>query len=1184
VSTVLTISSQFLFHYSAHRISSSIKSACFNSLLRQEIGYFDVKKLGSITNVISEDVNKITGVIAQNLQSFLMYSSQFILGFALAFGFGWQMALLQATCIPILLVILVILGMIVENTATKISLQTAESVTTANEVINAIRTVRSMAGERKELNRYFKDLDKLQIYGWINAIARAVSAGSANFMFWSSLALAFWYSGNLIVWGLTESSTIFSVFGYALMALIAFGQLFSIIPELIKSIVSAKLLLKIIMREPEIRFRGGVTPEVKGSIEFKDVKFRYPSRPNTVVLESFNLTIEPGTSVALVGPSGSGKSTVVGILERWYDIEHGSVIIDGTDIREWDPVYLHRCLGLVSQEPLLFSTTIKRNITYAVDTINQRILLEGEENGLKKEEIQQKLIPVSEEIIIQAAKAANAHEFISELSAGYDTVLGERGITLSGGQKQRIAIARAILQDPKILLLDEATSALDTQSESLVQEALDKLRMNRTSIVIAHRLSTIQNCDKIVVVKSGEVVETGTHTELIDQKGLYYTLAAKQITEQKNEEPEEVAEIQVAIPEESVVVVAALLEPSPGAAITTTDINNFTNEKEIVDVHAAKIITSLPILKYMKWNWLSVIGQCAAFVSGSAQLIVFLLVGYLIDAITPGRNMDGAIVPFPPGYSFTEQTAKYAGYIVIVGAVAGVSSLIDNFMSTFSNSQLTISMKKKLFHAVVSQDIGYFDIRKSGKILSTLSDDITNVNNALTFRLSVFTQNMSMFLVSIVLSFFASWELTLVVLAAAVPAFGLVMFIAAIIDDILNRKLTNIAASSLMTVTEVIGSIRTVRSMAGEEREMKRFENDLKKQNRVGLLKALTVASAFGGFDFSSWAITALAFWYGGKMIAQGRVSVGVLVQITGYLYFAMIGIMMAMYELQHFFKANTSSKEILKITERKPQINITGGKKVENFSGTVEFNSVSFAYPSRPNTTILDEFSLHVPSGKKVALVGESGSGKSTIAALVERFYDPQSGNVSLDGLNLKEWDPEELHKVVSIVMQEPHLFAGSILSNITYTLNGPVDMDKIIQVAKDANCHDFISKLPEGYDTVVGDRGISLSGGQKQRIAIARAMLQGASVLLLDEATSALDTESEALVQQALTTLMAGKTTIIIAHRLSTIQDCDEIIVMRKGRIVERGTHDELVKMQGKYHNLVQKQMDFGASPRTI
>lgn len=303
----------------------------------------------------------------------------------------------------------------------------------------------------------------------------------------------------------------FQVFGYIMMAMMAVALgLLRVLPEFAKSNQSIRELLKVVNRVPALRVSGGVQPEkIVGNITFKEVCFSYPTRPNVQVLKHFNLEIKPGQSVALVGASGSGKSTIVGLIEKFYEQDSGEILLDGVDLREIDPRWLHRNIGIVTQEPTLFASTITENILYAVKFNGRTYTQEDVEN---------------------AAKAANAHDFITALPDGYNTILGERGVSMSGGQKQRIAIARAMIQDPALLLLDEATSALDTQSESIVQDALNRLMKGRTTIVIAHRLSTVIDCDMICVMNKGELMEKGTHQELLKiENGYYYKLASKQM-------------------------------------------------------------------------------------------------------------------------------------------------------------------------------------------------------------------------------------------------------------------------------------------------------------------------------------------------------------------------------------------------------------------------------------------------------------------------------------------------------------------------------------------------------------------------------------------------------------------------------------------------------------------------------
>jgi ATP-binding cassette subfamily B (MDR/TAP) protein 1 len=1170
------------------------------------------------------------------------------------------MSLLMMTCLPLILLILLFMAPTLGFLAKRSSRQTSGSVAAANEVITSMKTVRSMAGEGKELSRFKKSLISVQVTGWLNSAVKGLALGLISFFIWGAVSLAFWYAGVMLDDGRLNVGSMTKTFGLSLLAIVGLVQLMTRLPEIIKGLASTTILLKVIKRKPAIGFKGGKTipdEEMKGKILFKNITFRYPSRPNVVVLKDFTLEVESGQSVALVGASGSGKSTVVGLLEKWYEPEAGTVELDGYDLHELDPQWLHRHVGIVSQEPTLFATTIRRNIAYAVETINGNIAREAKKNNkrITQEEIKAMQRPLTDEMIENAAKAANAHDFIASLPQGYDTVIGERGVSLSGGQKQRIAIARAMLQDPTMLLLDEATSALDTKSEALVQDALEKLMTGRSTIVIAHRLTTVQDCDKIVVMKRGEIVEMGRHDDLIQNtNGAYYKLAQKQMefgrglsssasltsmeslssiggsTESLEEQEHQIVQQEptmVEITQEQVLLPPIVEQPveiapvqqdvqiAPGAKqpwyrhihvhnrekhrkhflkrvktqkkLERETVEQFTNEEDVVDPHEPKVKSTHNLLPMLNIDWLILfLGLAGAFAQGAAPALIFWFFGSLINAITPTVNADGTVQTFAPGFSVGATVAMFAGWCAIVAGASGIAGFINHFFTNLASERISIKLKIAFFEATINQELGFFDIKKSGKLLSTLGEDVQLAQDGITIKAAIFSLSLGQFVIGIIFAFIANWRMTFIVVAAAIPTIVTVVLTVSNVAAYIDRKITRFSSSSLATANEVIGSIRTVRSMAGEEREQQRFGNDINKIAWLALIKATVLGLGIGWVQFNLWGAVGLSFYYAGYLLSIGLLTPGSIVTVFGGSFIGTLGLVLAIVEVQYFFKAHNSVVEIMRVTERKPQIPLVGGRTLESVKGEIEFNNVRFAYPSRPHITVLDNFTLSIKSGEHVALVGESGSGKSTITGIVERFYDPNEGRVCLDGVDLKDLDPSWLHRnAVGIVTQEPQLFAMSIRDNITYAVDKErgkteVPMERVIEAAQAANAHDFISQLANGYETIVGERGVSMSGGQKQRIAIARAMLQNTSVLILDEATSALDTEAESLVQEALDRLMVGKTTIVIAHRLSTVKDCDSIIVMKNGKALERGTHDELIQKGGLYFKLAQKQMQFGMS----
>jgi ATP-binding cassette subfamily B (MDR/TAP) protein 1 len=1202
---VVSALASFFFTYGSQRIGVRMRQEYFNQITRQEIGYFDIKKAGSLASGLSDDASKATDVFSPYMQTLSQNTVQFIGGIIIALVSDWQMSLFNLVAIPLMLVVFGVQGPIISKVATLASVRSGESMSTANEVITSMRTVRSMAGEDKEVERYSKQLSRVGVLGFITSMTKGIGILFVYFFFHGAQAIAFWWGGREMQDGTSNIGNFIKSFGLILMASIGLFEILGIMPEVIKSQASIMQLLKVILRKPTQRFRGGKTiDDIRGHITFKDVTFKYPSRPNVTVLKNFSLDIQPGTSVALVGQSGSGKSTIVGLIEQWYAPESGSVQVDGVEIGELDPMWWHRYLGIVSQEPTLFATTIRKNISYAVDTINGHIRTEAirQNRNISDDEIQALLLPVTQELVEKAAVSANAHDFIMKLPDGYDTIIGERGVSLSGGQKQRIAIARSVLQNPKVLLLDEATSALDSTSEGVVQEALEKLMVGRTSIVIAHRLTTVQDCNNIVVMRQGVVVEMGPHDQLIQNvDGAYYKLAARQMTLGKSESSDSLQSQDTNSSDE----VTSTDEVSLGSVETTQLVSEvkletiqqepkkkrrvrrrketFTNEAEVKDVREPKLRNPFIIFKLLgpEVVWI-ILAAIFSFAFGINPIVIYYFLGQVVTAATPTRNEDGSFIPFPPGYSLYDQVAIQARNVAILAGTLAFAIGLQFFLGNFAYERVTQRVRRLYFSALSRQEMGFFDIKKSGKLLSVIGEDVNNMAMGLTIKMTLFMQNVGMAVVGLIMALVASWQTGLIMLAAGAPSIGIIIILSGISLSYWNKQIIHISASALTTANEVIGAIRTVRSMAGEEREQRRFGEDMKKMRNAGFWKAVTMTLMLGTIQFCIFGVAALCFWYGGTLIANGTLPAGALLQVFGNMLFAVLGVSSALGEVQNFAKSFAAAHEIELVTERIPAITPEGGIVPEQITGNIEFKDITFEYPSRPGVTIMKDFNLVIKQGQHVALVGESGSGKSTITGLLERFYDPLQGSVLLDGRDIKEIDLKWLHRNVAIVTQEPTLFATSIRKNITYAVGDEnVTMDQVIECAKAANCHDFITQLPNGYDTMIGERGVSMSGGQKQRIAIARAMIQNASLLLLDEATSALDNEAETLVQAALDKLMVGKTTIVIAHRLSTVRDCDMIVAMKQGRVIEMGTHDQLLQNKsGLYYSLAQKQMEFGQS----
>ena len=611
------------------------------------------------------------------------------------------------------------------------------------------------------------------------------------------------------------------------------------------------------------------------------------------------------------------------------------------------------------------------------------------------------------------------------------------------------------------------------------------------------------------------------------------------------------------------------------------------DEDEVIDDPAEpNVRTPLIILYYLGFDsFLILFGLLGGAITGATPIVLYLILGDLIDGLSATTAAStSVIVNAAAGLrlmtSFQTLVNRCATYLAIVAAVSWLGAWLQQAAMHLAHDRFGNRLKVAYFNALLDQEIGYFDIKRTGQLVSEMADTEV-IQDAYTNKLGEIGKFLVQGILGVIFAIIAGWKMALVMMSIAPLLLVFLVGVGAVTKMFTGAITTRVTAAAAVA-NEVISAMRTVRSMDGEEKEKARYIRRLKSAEPWFILKALALGLTVGILSFFIWGDIALGFWYGGQLSVRGEMTVGDMMQVFGLTLIAVIGLLMSLQLLPDLSKADPAIKNLLKVILRKPVLRPSGGITPNKIEGNISFRNVNFTYPSRPGVQVLKDFSLEIKPGQAVALVGSSGSGKSTIVGLLEKFYEADSGVIELDGVNLADIDPRWIHKNIGIVTQEPTLFAGTLRENILYAVSDKeVSQEEIERACIAANAHDFITQLPDGYNTMMGERGVSLSGGQKQRIAIARAMIQNPSLLLLDEATSALDTQSEGIVQDALEKLMQGRTSIVIAHRLSTIVNSDVIVVMHKGELKEKGTHQELLQIHdGYYARLAKKQMDFGAA----
>ncbi|KAJ1300111.1 hypothetical protein OPQ81_002591 [Rhizoctonia solani] len=1159
------------FSIASSRMTDRLRRAYLSSVIHQDAEFFEKVGPGEVGTRMIKDVALIRAAVGEKLSILIWSISILIVAIVMAFSRAPRLAGVVFSIIPFSFILFTLVGQLSSKAESRLLTVDGQASTLLEQVLSSVRVVQSFAAETFLADKYDAYLQRLQKLAKWRSLVRGMELGVADCVTSLIYSLTFWYGSRLVVGEGLEVGLMFTIFWNMFNALFSIVTILPHILAIKDSAAISAQLLQDIERVPKIDIRStdGLKlwndEKVNAQIELQNVTFAYPSRPDHRSLDGVNMVFEGGKVTALVGASGSGKSTIAALLMRYYDPSSGHILLTERDTRSLNLTWLRSQISIVSQEPQLFTSSIFENVAYG---------LTGTPHELPSAPSEAQLLDVRNRVE-WALKKAQAWDFVCSLPDGMDTrVSGARTGVLSGGQRQRIAAARALVRRPRILLLDEGTSALDSETEEKLMKEIHKEQeeTGMTTILIAHRLSSIQNADHIIVMSNGKVAEQGTYQELMSLCGTFSGLVKHQlsVTQPVCHDPQASREHDSAMatsfaphnlaksrPDSEVSTLAALPEVlERGDAI----------EGKTPGGLSGRFIKLLA--RYSFWIMGGIMGGMAI---GASYPVAAWLIGFVMRTFSI-QDDDSRLL---------REARRWSFWFLIMAIINIGTGFVVGFFLSAGADRIDRRLRLVSLNSLLKQEISFFDKEENaaGALTAAVATHANNVATAIGLVWQQIISATGNFVGSLALSLALSWKLTLVGITPipfVIPAaYYNIVFIEKYESQV-QKPLEEASAFA----SEHVDAIKTVAALGREEAIMRQFDKSASRHAAKGGNLAIG-ALGFGVGIGSILVQSAIVMWWGTALYTRGWVTLE-------HLYSSFEAILIAGFSVSRMFtfipdwaRMVRGFRSVCEWEDRNPQLVLLNhinssspeSKTLQKLHGELVFNSCTLRYPSRPKPAVFD-LNLTIKPGQSVAFCGPSGGGKSSIVSMISRFYDPTTGTISLDGRDIRSIPLDEYRSHIALVSQDAVLYEGTFRENITLGETS-ITQEQLERACDDANILEFIRSLPQGFDTSVGFKGSQMSGGQRQRICIARALLRNPRILLLDEATSALDAESEQSVKQALERASRGRTTISVAHRLSSIQGADVIHVVEEGRIVESGSHAELLALGRRYVDLIRYQL---------